>query len=145
MAAVAGIGFLTKRWESHDAERTVAAAGNNLLTSSDTRLKDAQSDQSATTRSVSHQGSRTRVTLAGEVPAALTRAKKLNREEKSNEPVTLTVVLKRTDQEGFEKFLEGVQDPQSQSYRQYLNPREQADRFGPASQIYQEVSEWLDQ
>jgi len=75
-----GIGSLIKRWESHDAERTVAAAGNNLLASSDTQLKDAQSDQSTTTPGVSRQTGRTRVTLVGEVPAALTRARRVNRE-----------------------------------------------------------------
>ena len=83
------------------------------------------------------------VTLKGEVPAALGRSKKIHRGNAGKEPLTLTIVLKRTDQRGFEKFLNGLQDPRSSIYRQYLGPSEQADRFGPNLQTYAEVRDWL--
>lgn len=83
------------------------------------------------------------VLLKGGVPAALARSKKIHSEVSDNEPLTLTVVLKRTDQLGFEKFLSAVQNSQSPTYRQFLSPGEQADRFGPSVQTYTEVSGWL--
>src|SRR5439155_25393126 len=63
--------------------------------------------------------------------------------ESRRRSLTLTVVLNRTDQEGFDEFLRGVQDPQSPTYRHYLSPREQAERFGPSSQAYRAVLAWL--
>jgi hypothetical protein len=83
------------------------------------------------------------VRLQGGVPRALNRSRKIHRQNSGAEPLTLTIVLKRTDQRAFEKFLKGLQDSGSPSYRQYLSPAEQADRFGPSSQTYAEVSEWL--
>src|SRR6185369_1712585 len=49
-----------------------------------------------------------------------------------NEDLTLTVVLNRTDQQGFDDFLQTLQDPQSPNYRHYLTPPQQAERFGPS-------------
>ena len=83
------------------------------------------------------------VRLPGEVPAALSGATKLRRTKVADAPLTLTVVLNRTDHQGFDEFLQGVQDPRSPSYRHYLSPREQADQFGPSRQAYDEVQTWL--
>ena len=83
------------------------------------------------------------VRLPGEVPAALSSATKLRRTKVADAPLTLTVVLNRTDQQGFDEFLRDVLDPHSPTYRHYLSPREQAERFGPSSQAYDEVSGWL--
>ena len=83
------------------------------------------------------------VRLSGEVPRALARATKLPQETRGDAPLTLTIVLNRTDQQGFDEFLRGVQDPQSPTYRNYLSPREQADRFGPSKKAYDEVRAWL--
>src|SRR5436190_2805880 len=65
------------------------------------------------------------VRLPGEVPAALKSATKL-RSTTTEAPLTLTIVLKRTDQQGFDQFVASVQDSKSASFRKYLNPREQA-------------------
>ncbi|HEX8069805.1 MAG TPA: protease pro-enzyme activation domain-containing protein [Pyrinomonadaceae bacterium] len=81
--------------------------------------------------------------LRGAVPAALARAERLPERAAAASPLALTVVLNRTDQQGFEAFLRDVQNPQSPAYRRYLSPREQADRFGPSPQAYREVSAWL--
>src|SRR5712691_9750547 len=77
------------------------------------------------------------------VPAALANATKTPKANAGKNPLTLTIVLKRDDQQGFDEFLRGVQDPQSPTYRHYLTPREQADRFGPSKKAYDEVSGWL--
>src|SRR5207253_9680249 len=50
--------------------------------------------------------------------------------KRGKDPLTLTIVLNRTDQPGFDEFLKAVQNPLSPMYRQYLSPQEQADRFG---------------
>jgi hypothetical protein len=60
-------------------------------------------------------------------------------------PLTLTVVLNRADQQAFESFLHGVQNPGSPSYRHYLSPREQAERFGPTASSFNTVNDWLRQ
>src|SRR5207253_377936 len=83
------------------------------------------------------------VRLQGEVPAALSSATKLPRAAAADRSLTLTIVLNRTDQPGFEAFLRGAQDPQSPSYGHYLSQREQADRFGPSPLEYKVVLDWL--
>ncbi|MFL6208935.1 MAG: protease pro-enzyme activation domain-containing protein [Pyrinomonadaceae bacterium] len=83
------------------------------------------------------------VRLRGEVPAALASAERLHGAARDDSPLALTVVLDRTDQQGFEAFLRGVQDSQSPTYRHYLSPREQARRFGPSPQAYDAVLAWL--
>ena len=144
-AAIGGISSLLKKWDEPAPEMTVAARVNDAAPG-EPRNRNAEKEQ-ATSPPVSGtaQTSRNKVTLPGEVPAALNRAKKIHRANKDTQPITITVVLKRTDQEGFERFLDDVQDPRSQTFRQYLKPDEQADRFGPSRQSYQEISEWLDQ
>lgn len=83
------------------------------------------------------------VRITGHVPPALAGAERLPDSTPNDSPLTLTVVLNRTDQQGFEKFLSNVQDPRSPLYRHYLTPREQANRFGPSWKTYAEVSDWL--
>src|SRR5437899_4084158 len=83
------------------------------------------------------------VRLPDEVPATLASAAKILKADAGNDPLTLTIVLNRTDQQSFEALLRGVQDPQSPSYRHYLSPRAQAERFGPSPQAYEQVRDWL--
>src|SRR5437868_2399760 len=59
--------------------------------------------------------------------------------KRDKDPLTLTIVLNRTDQQGFDAFLSAVQNPLSPMYRQYLTPQEQAGRFGPSRQAYEVV------
>lgn len=57
--------------------------------------------------------------------------------------LTLTIVLHRGDQTGFEHSLRAVQEPNSPFYRHYLSPQEQANRFGPSASSYNAVNDWL--
>ena len=81
--------------------------------------------------------------LAGVMTPSLAGATKLPEKIPADAPLTLTIVLKRTDQKGFESFLQNVQNPGSPAYRQYLSPEEQAARFGPSVSVYGDVEQWL--
>ena len=59
------------------------------------------------------------------------------------EPMTLTFVLRRDDEAGFQQFLRDVYDPGSPAFRRFVTPRELADRFGPSQQAYDALSSWL--
>src|SRR5262249_31694376 len=61
------------------------------------------------------------------------------------EPVTLTIVLNRADQAGFDRYLRDVYDPQSANFRQFLDQRELAARFGPTQEAYDAVLDYLRQ
>jgi hypothetical protein len=84
------------------------------------------------------------VRLPGHVPAALARATAATEPKISaDDPVTLTVVLKRDDQAGFDKHLREIYDPKSPNYRKFLPPVELADRFGPSREAYDAVLRYL--
>jgi kumamolisin len=53
------------------------------------------------------------------------------------------VVLRRTDQQGFERCLAAVENPRSPLYRHFLTQRQLAARFGPSRQAYGAVLGWL--
>ncbi len=55
----------------------------------------------------------------------------------------MTLVLKRSDQNGFERFLAAVQDPTSPQFHQYLTQSGLAERFGPSLSAYDAVKTWL--
>lgn len=55
------------------------------------------------------------------------------------EPLTLTVVLRRSDTAGFEEYLQDVYNPQSPQYRKFLSPEEVSDQFGPSQGDYDAV------
>ena len=55
-------------------------------------------------------------------------------------PMTLSVTLKRSDPSGFARYVSGVSNPGSSTFRHYLTPINVADRFGPSSGVYQAVS-----
>jgi len=57
----------------------------------------------------------------------------------ANQPLLLTIVLKRADRVGFERYLKDVYNPRSHNFRHFLNQRELARRFGPTLQAYNEV------
>src|SRR5580698_1827166 len=63
-----------------------------------------------------------RVRLAGHTLAALDKAVPLapNSPRDENKPLTLTFILKRDDQAGFDRYLKEVYDPDSASYRHFL-------------------------
>ena len=76
---------------------------------------------------------------------ALTKAKAVPSESKvvADEPLTLTLVLKRDDQVGFERYLREVYDPKSLNYRKFLTQSELSDRFGPWRKTYDNVLSYL--
>ncbi|MDS4041860.1 MAG: protease pro-enzyme activation domain-containing protein [Candidatus Competibacter sp.] len=61
------------------------------------------------------------------------------------EPLTLTVVLRRSDPAGFENYLRDVYDPQSPQYRNFMNPEEVSDQFGPSQADYDAVRTYFEQ
>lgn len=76
------------------------------------------------------------VVATGQLPQALTS-------NAGNQPLTLTITLKRNDQSGFDSFLSEVQDPASSQYRHFLTQTELANRFGPSLSRYAAVQDWL--
>ncbi len=83
----------------------------------------------------------TTVRLPGHILPALARAKPVARESSSRveQPLTLTLVLKRDDQAGFERYLHEVYDASSPNYRKFLTQSELSDRFGPSRGTYDKV------
>ncbi|HEX5124119.1 MAG TPA: protease pro-enzyme activation domain-containing protein [Rhodanobacteraceae bacterium] len=60
-------------------------------------------------------------------------------EADGNEALTLTVVLNRDDEAGFQQFLADVHDPASPQFHRYADPVALADRFGPSPAAYAAV------
>ena len=57
--------------------------------------------------------------------------------------MTLTLVLNRSDEAGFQRYLRDVYDPHSRSYRHFLTPIQLSDRFGPSRREYGSVVGYL--
>jgi len=53
--------------------------------------------------------------------------------------LTMTIVLARTDEAGFAKFVDEVGNPKSPLFRQFLSPALLADRYGPSPKAYAAV------
>jgi kumamolisin len=83
------------------------------------------------------------VRLPGHEVGALDRAAPIERGSAA-EPLTVTVVLKRDDQAGFDRHLAALYDPSSPSYRRFSTQRELADRFGPSRSTYERVRRHLE-
>src|SRR5580658_1293655 len=84
------------------------------------------------------------VRLPGHVLPALAKATIVPSSSKSESaPITLTLVLKRNDQAGFERFLHDLYDPKSPNFRRFLTQRQIADRFGPSRSDYNSVLRWV--
>ena len=86
-----------------------------------------------------------RIALPGHVLSVLPTAKHLAGSDDPSTPITLTVVLRRTDEAGFQQFLLDVGNPASPRYRKFLTPQELADRFGPSESDYRAVETWFEQ
>src|SRR5262249_16077044 len=84
-------------------------------------------------------GREPRVELPGHVPDALSSAL-ASAEPIGSEPVTLTIVLRRTDEEGFQAYLRDVYDPGSLNFRKYMSPQGLSERFGPSDADYEAVA-----
>ncbi len=61
----------------------------------------------------------------------------------AQERMTLTVVLQREDQAGFDRYYAEVYDPHAKRYRHFLTQAQLANRYGPARTSYRQVLGWL--
>jgi len=89
-----------------------------------------------------------RIALPGHVLDKLSEATPLPREEaafttRSLESLTLTITLRRSDQAGFDRYLHDLYDPDSPTFRHFLTQSAIADMFGPTSEAYQQVLDYL--
>ncbi|SRR5579875_3888966 len=86
------------------------------------------------------------VRLAGHVLPALARAQRVAESAGSaNAPITLTVVLRRSDEAGFERYLSDVYNPRSPKFHRFLTPVGVSNRFGPSQASYDAVLTYLEQ
>ena len=84
------------------------------------------------------------VRLPGHVLPALAKATLVPSKPESNaQLITLTIVLKRDDQTGFDRYLREIYDPNSKYFRHYLSQDQIADRFGPSQQDYFSVLDYM--
>ncbi|MGO9753071.1 MAG: protease pro-enzyme activation domain-containing protein [Solirubrobacteraceae bacterium] len=58
-------------------------------------------------------------------------------------PLTITVVLKRTDEAGFNRYLQEVYDRSSPEFDRFLSQTQLANRFGPTVSEFDAVRSWL--
>lgn len=90
-----------------------------------------------------------KLSLDGHVLPALADATKVTlaakRDGAEAEPLTLTIVPKRSDQAGFERYLDEVYDPNSAQFRRFLSPGEVSDRFGPSAADYAAIAAYVAQ
>ena len=88
------------------------------------------------------------VALPGHVPSTLSDATRLEVRAKAltaaDEPLTLTVVLRREDENAFREFLTDLYDPASAVFRRYRTPVEIADRYGPSQESYDRVEAYFE-
>jgi subtilase family serine protease len=90
-----------------------------------------------------------RVRLPGHVLPVLARASKVPErareiEAEANAPTTLTLVLARDDQAGFDQYLRDVYDSHAPGFHRFLTQRQIADQFGPSEQSYEAVRGYLE-
>lgn len=84
------------------------------------------------------------VRLPGHVLPALAKATVIpSKPDSGKQAITLTIVLRRDDQAGFERYLRELYDPHSKNFRDFLTQREIADRFGPSQADYDGVLGYL--
>lgn len=89
-----------------------------------------------------------RVALRGHVLPALSAAQPVVTTKAAPlaaEPLTLTIVLRRSDPAGFDRYLRDVYDPQSPQYRKFMNPEEISNQFGPSQADYDAVRTYFEQ
>lgn len=84
-----------------------------------------------------------RIRLAGHVPEGLSRASVVEAPSDGLEAMTLTVVLQRSDEAGFQRYLRRVYDPDSPDYRHFLSQSQITKRFGPTADSYHAVRNFL--
>ena len=84
------------------------------------------------------------VRLPGEVLPALAKATRIAPTKgESNQQMTLTIVLKRDDQAGFDRYLREIYDRRSTNFHKFLAQQKIADRFGPSRASYNSVLNYI--
>ena len=84
------------------------------------------------------------VRIPGHVLPALSKATVVPSKPESDAlPITLTIVLKRDDQAGFERYLKELYDPHSPNFRRFLTQSQIVKRFGPSKASYDRVLRYL--
>src|SRR5208283_5152169 len=84
------------------------------------------------------------VRIPGHVLPALSKATIVpSKSETDTQPVTLTLVLKRDDQPGFEHFLHSLYDPKSPNFHHFLTQHQIADDFGPSRADFDSAFRWM--
>ena len=77
------------------------------------------------------------IRLSGHVPDAVRTAARTQKALSTDaEEIALTIVLRRTDEPGFQSFLAEVYDPRSPLFRRFMTAGALADRFGPSAADY---------
>ena len=87
-----------------------------------------------------------RVALTGHVLPALAQATAHVAKAATlhgDEPLTLTIVLNRSDPDGFAAYLADVYDSASPNFRNFLTPTQVSDRFGPHRPDYEVVKNYF--
>jgi hypothetical protein len=82
------------------------------------------------------------VRLPGHVLPYLSRATPLA-EHDAAQPVTVSIVLRRRDPDGFARYLHDVYDRSAPTFHRFLGQADIADRFGPSRTAYARVLEFL--
>ena len=57
--------------------------------------------------------------------------------------LTVTLTLRRDDEDGFQEFLHEIYDPKSPQFHRFLTQAQIADRFGPSQSVYDRAAAWL--
>ncbi|MEO8738240.1 MAG: protease pro-enzyme activation domain-containing protein [Casimicrobiaceae bacterium] len=83
------------------------------------------------------------MTLEGHVPPVVLQAAPVRDASPTaahdSAPITLTIVLRRTDPLGFQSYLADVYDAKSVNFRKFLTPAQVTERFGPSARDYATV------
>ena len=79
--------------------------------------------------------------LSGHVLPALAYAFPASRADTA--PLTVTLVLNRDDEAGFQKYLRDVYDPTSETFRHFMSAQQIAEKFGPSHESYARLSSFV--
>jgi len=83
--------------------------------------------------------------LPGHIVEALSKAALIPELKllRSDEPLSLTIVLRRSDEPGFQAYLEAVYDRSSPNFLKFMTPTELAEAFGPSVSDYAAVRDYF--
>jgi len=91
-----------------------------------------------------NEGTTTSVRIPGHRLPALSRATPVPLGPGDTErQITLTIILRRDDQTGFDRYLREAYDPHSKIYRHFMTQDQIANRFGPSERDFRSIVEYL--